>query len=370
MFARFVIAIALGGIASGVALADGAKLYQQKTCLACHGKDARTPLLPEYPKIAGQNAKYAERQMLDIKSGARSSIGNSAAMKGVMGIVSTAEIKELAVCVILSQALGGRFAGHAQIRTRRFRLGAAATDRSPCAAAPSPSRRPRPDRQGIKVKGYVWNAQEGEKIEALHKKGDPVNGRDAYEVCGACHLPSGAGRPDGTFPQLAGQHTTVLIKQMASTSAPGCATTRRCIRSRSRWSIRRSSPTRRPTSRACASRPTTASTRAATRRRSCAGQGHVREGVPHLPRQGGRGQQGEVLSGHRGPALQGAPPTPGQQVSAVASAAQRRCGCRSSSAGGRLVAISARSNFGDRRAMCKAAPRSRARSSAARDDMR
>jgi cytochrome c553 len=26
---------------------------------------------------------------------------------------------------------------------------------------------------------------------------------------------SGAGRPDGTFPQLAGQHTTVLIKQMA-----------------------------------------------------------------------------------------------------------------------------------------------------------
>ena len=26
-------------------------------------------LLPEYPKIAGQNAKYAERQMLDIKSG-------------------------------------------------------------------------------------------------------------------------------------------------------------------------------------------------------------------------------------------------------------------------------------------------------------
>ena len=98
MFARFVIAIALGGIASGVALADGAKLYQQKTCLACHGKDAKTPLLPEYPKIAGQNAKYAERQMLDIKSGARAN-GNSAAMKGIMGIVSAAEIKELAAYV-------------------------------------------------------------------------------------------------------------------------------------------------------------------------------------------------------------------------------------------------------------------------------
>jgi cytochrome c553 len=68
---------------------------------------------------------------------------------------------------------------------------------------------------GIESKGYVWNAQEGEKIEALRHKGDVKNGEEAYEICGACHLPSGAGRPDGTFPQLAGQHSTVLIKQMA-----------------------------------------------------------------------------------------------------------------------------------------------------------
>lgn len=78
---------------------------------------------------------------------------------------------------------------------------------------------PAPKKEGIEGKGYVWNAQEGEKIEALHKKGDPKNGKEAYEVCGACHLPSGAGRPDGTFPQLAGQHTTVLIKQMADIRA-------------------------------------------------------------------------------------------------------------------------------------------------------
>jgi len=68
---------------------------------------------------------------------------------------------------------------------------------------------------GIESQGYQWNAQEGEKIEALKKKGDVKNGKETYEVCGACHLPSGAGRPDGTFPQLAGQHATVLIKQMA-----------------------------------------------------------------------------------------------------------------------------------------------------------
>jgi len=74
---------------------------------------------------------------------------------------------------------------------------------------------PAPKKSGIEAQGYQWNAQEGEKIEALHKKGDIKRGEEAYEVCGACHLPSGAGRADGTFPQLAGQHSTVLIKQMA-----------------------------------------------------------------------------------------------------------------------------------------------------------
>jgi cytochrome c553 len=78
---------------------------------------------------------------------------------------------------------------------------------------------PAPKKEGIEGKDYKWNAQEGEKVEALHKKGDKKRGEEAYEVCGACHLPSGAGRPDGTFPQLAGQHTTVLIKQMADIRA-------------------------------------------------------------------------------------------------------------------------------------------------------
>ena len=78
---------------------------------------------------------------------------------------------------------------------------------------------PAPHKGGIESKDYKWNAQEGEKIEALKLKGDKKRGEEAYEVCGACHLPSGAGRPDGTFPQLAGQHTTVLIKQMADIRA-------------------------------------------------------------------------------------------------------------------------------------------------------
>jgi cytochrome c len=74
---------------------DGAELYKTKTCVACHGKDANTPIMPNYPRLAGQNAEYAFNQMKDIKSGARSN-GQTAAMKGVMHLVSDEELKAIA----------------------------------------------------------------------------------------------------------------------------------------------------------------------------------------------------------------------------------------------------------------------------------
>lgn len=91
--------LALAGavmFSASIALAaDGATLYKEKTCIACHGKDAKTPIQPNYPKIAGQNAEYALQQMKDIKSGARSN-GQTAAMKGVMHLVNDEEMKILA----------------------------------------------------------------------------------------------------------------------------------------------------------------------------------------------------------------------------------------------------------------------------------
>ena len=74
---------------------------------------------------------------------------------------------------------------------------------------------PAPKADGIGTKDYQWAKMEGELKAALDAKGVAKEGKEGYEICGACHLPSGAGRSDGTFPQLAGQHTTVLIKQMA-----------------------------------------------------------------------------------------------------------------------------------------------------------
>jgi len=89
------LAALLAAVSASVYALDGAELYLKKTCVACHGKDAKTPILPIYPKLAGQNPDYAYNQMLDIKSGARAN-GQTAAMKGVMHLVSDEELRAIA----------------------------------------------------------------------------------------------------------------------------------------------------------------------------------------------------------------------------------------------------------------------------------
>ena len=53
-----------------------------------------------------------------------------------------------------------------------------------------------------------------EELEKIREDGIAV-----YEVCSACHLPEGWGAKDGTFPQLAGQPSSVVIKQLADIRA-------------------------------------------------------------------------------------------------------------------------------------------------------
>lgn len=92
---QIVLIAAALAVSAPVFAADGATLFKERTCLTCHGKDAKTPIMPNYPKLAGQNAAYMEEQMKDIKSGKRNN-GQTAAMKGVMHLVNDAEIKTLA----------------------------------------------------------------------------------------------------------------------------------------------------------------------------------------------------------------------------------------------------------------------------------
>ncbi len=82
-------------------------------------------------------------------------------------------------------------------------------------AAPALAAGPAPA-QNKTASGWM---QESEREEALELKGDVARGKDIYEVCSACHMPNGWGMQDGTFPQLAGQHTTVTIKQLSDIRA-------------------------------------------------------------------------------------------------------------------------------------------------------
>jgi cytochrome c553 len=67
--------------------------------------------------------------------------------------------------------------------------------------------------------GGKWKATAEEALEALTLVGDIEEGEEIYTVCAACHQPTGWGDPLGVFPQLAGQHTTVLIKQISDIRA-------------------------------------------------------------------------------------------------------------------------------------------------------
>lgn len=74
---------------------DGSRLFRRKTCFTCHGRDGKTPIMPEYPNIAGQNLEYLMQQIRDIKSGERNN-GMTEAMKSVMFLVTDEEIEIVA----------------------------------------------------------------------------------------------------------------------------------------------------------------------------------------------------------------------------------------------------------------------------------
>jgi len=55
--------------------------------------------------------------------------------------------------------------------------------------------------------------------QALRLTPDPEKGREVYLLCAVCHQPEGWGTADGDYPQVAGQHYSVIIKQMADIRA-------------------------------------------------------------------------------------------------------------------------------------------------------
>lgn len=51
--------------------------------------------------------------------------------------------------------------------------------------------------------------------EGAQLKPDLARGEDLFSTCAACHGADGRGTPDGEIPAIAGQHGSVLLKQIA-----------------------------------------------------------------------------------------------------------------------------------------------------------
>jgi cytochrome c553 len=67
---------------------------------------------------------------------------------------------------------------------------------------------------GIETYGYTWNAPDQDMNKALSHKAAVKNGQAAYRICKGCHKADGSGLADADYPQLAGQHASVLIKEL------------------------------------------------------------------------------------------------------------------------------------------------------------
>ncbi|MCF6354441.1 MAG: c-type cytochrome [Candidatus Polarisedimenticolaceae bacterium] len=59
-----------------------------------------------------------------------------------------------------------------------------------------------------------WSASEKGIAAAIHLKPNMYDGLVIFRICAKCHYEEGWGQRSGLFPQLAGQHAKVTIKQL------------------------------------------------------------------------------------------------------------------------------------------------------------
>ncbi len=150
--------IALALSVTGVHAAGNVDAGKTKSasCAACHGPDGNSPVNPIWPKLAGQNAGYLEKQLYDFKSGARV----NPTMTGMVAPLNEQDMADLAAYYATQAKKGGTAA---------------------------------PDQVAV-----------GEKV---YRAG---NANTGVAACMACHGPAGSGNPPAKFPALAGQHAAYV----------------------------------------------------------------------------------------------------------------------------------------------------------------
>ncbi len=155
--------ILIGANLSAESLVDGSADQGQAkstTCAACHGADGNS-VNPEWPSLAGQNAKYIYQQLQAFKSGKRQNV----LMSSQAMILSDEDMRDLAVYY------------ESQSKTPRA----------------------------------VANPDTVAMGERLYRGGDQEAG---IAACIACHGPRGIGNPAAAYPRIAGQHATYTASSL------------------------------------------------------------------------------------------------------------------------------------------------------------
>lgn len=67
--------------------------------------------------------------------------------------------------------------------------------------------------------GLSFATPSNETAEAMKLTPNIKNGKKIYELCATCHAENGWGKENGSFPVIAGQHRSVIIKQLADIRA-------------------------------------------------------------------------------------------------------------------------------------------------------
>lgn len=149
-------AFSLSAHAAGDAAAGETKVA---VCAACHGTDGNSALGAN-PKLAGQNERYTLKQLLDIKSGARS----VPLMTGLLDNMSEQDLADIAAFYAAQQTtVQGADPELVELGQRIYRAGIADL---------------------------------------------------GVAACSACHSPSGSGVAQAGFPALGGQHAEYIAAQM------------------------------------------------------------------------------------------------------------------------------------------------------------
>jgi cytochrome c553 len=93
-----------GTMAQAADVAAGKAAFAKFTCASCHGADAKTPINPAYPILAGQHADYIAHALHAYKRGqagapASANIRKNPIMEGMAMRLSDADIANIAAWI-------------------------------------------------------------------------------------------------------------------------------------------------------------------------------------------------------------------------------------------------------------------------------